>query len=935
MVSNIKEWSALALVATFTALHVTSIGIFAKGFLLTRVELPDVSPCALPDGFDSNSGSPGCWSRPRFEKVVVVIVDALRFDFLVSDGSPGDMMHVGRFPKLLALHEAAGDASVLLRFRADPPTTTMQRVKAMLTGGLPTFLDVGKSFSASAISEDNLLYQVKQNGGKLAFVGDDTWDQLCPDLFDISLPYPSFNVRDLDTVDNGVWENLLPLVKNRTQDWDFLIGHYLGVDHAGHAFGVQTPEMLKKLQQMDDQISEVVEEMTKLAGPNDPHQKTLLLVLGDHGQTLHGDHGGGTKEEVDSGLLAFDLGSMVKQGGSGNTVPDEPGFCSEIADMDQLDFSATLALMLGVPIPYGSVGKVFEPLWGISSSASEDELLQALRVNAHQVHHYLNAYSNIANVNLARLRQLQDKYKEIRDMETSASVEDYVSFLELSAAFAREQWTQFEPVSMVLGLAILGVTLFLQGYIATSVGPKVQSWTFLDGSLLVMCAFHGIALLSNSYIMAEGRITGFWIGTATLLLIRDCLSSKHTIPKTNGGSRRNGNPSAKDSRVEQPSHRPWSTIFCGVLVLGLNVAMEKIGFIDRTGTNPFDKTTQHPGGDTGGWVEITLSHGAIVAIPSILTFREALRGSTSNKVGSIGILSRMSKLALWLEFSCLSAWWLLRDGGVPKEISLGTVVGLSNSGIWGSIFDLPLRLLIPRVIYTLSGSSLVAVLVGRRLSREKFDDPFDFLELFRSIIGCLLAPLLLVSERTGLLVGCLAVLQMGCFFELLKGTIVSPHYLAGMLSLFGMQAFFFTGHFCEFSGLQYNSGFVGFDEFEFFISGCLLALNTFGPQIIVMLATPIGMVGSAARRELVGRKARDDSSQQHISVKNLGSDTRMAVVVLIGIRTYFTFVSMLSAAIQRRHLLVWAIFAPKFVFEVCFLLVLDAGALLLILLLGN
>ena len=28
------------------------------------------------------------------------------------------------------------------------------------------------------------------------------------------------------------------------------------------------------------------------------HENTLLLVMGDHGQTLNGDHGGGNPEEV-------------------------------------------------------------------------------------------------------------------------------------------------------------------------------------------------------------------------------------------------------------------------------------------------------------------------------------------------------------------------------------------------------------------------------------------------------------------------------------------------------------------------------------------------------------------------------------------------------------------------------------------------------------
>lgn len=41
-------------------------------------------------------------------------------------------------------------------------------------------------------------------------MGDDTWQLLFPDAFHRSFPFPSFNTRDLDTVDDGVLRHLLP-----------------------------------------------------------------------------------------------------------------------------------------------------------------------------------------------------------------------------------------------------------------------------------------------------------------------------------------------------------------------------------------------------------------------------------------------------------------------------------------------------------------------------------------------------------------------------------------------------------------------------------------------------------------------------------------------------------------------------------------------------
>lgn len=90
------------------------------------------------------------------------------------------------------------------RFVADPPTVTMQRIKALLTGGasithgltqvvqlcgkmqtfnstslracvepaqphagLPTFIDLSRSFSAGEVTEDNLVGQLRRRGRRL------------------------------------------------------------------------------------------------------------------------------------------------------------------------------------------------------------------------------------------------------------------------------------------------------------------------------------------------------------------------------------------------------------------------------------------------------------------------------------------------------------------------------------------------------------------------------------------------------------------------------------------------------------------------------------------------------------------------------------------------------------------------------------------------
>jgi hypothetical protein len=58
-------------------------------------------------------------------------------------------------------------------------------------------------------------------------------------------------------------------------------------------------------------------------GPGGPYNNTLLLVFGDHGQTLGGDHGGGSREETDSTLLAFNIGRMAAATAAGAAVQQQ------------------------------------------------------------------------------------------------------------------------------------------------------------------------------------------------------------------------------------------------------------------------------------------------------------------------------------------------------------------------------------------------------------------------------------------------------------------------------------------------------------------------------------------------------------------------------------------------------------------------------------
>ena len=236
--------------------YVVGTLIFTKGFLLSRIVVNRNSTCHVNFAEYANEaahGKPGCWLHRRFDRAIIIIIDALRFDFMtpIRDSST-KAPYLNKLPTIHYLIDSKPQNARLFKFLADPPTTTLQRLKGLTTGSLPTFVDAGSNFASTEITEDNFIDQLVKKGKKLTFMGDDTWISLFPGRFNKQYPFPSFNVKDLNTVDDGILENLYGEIRSR--DWDVIISHFLGVDHCGHTYGPNSPAMTSKLTQMDQMI---------------------------------------------------------------------------------------------------------------------------------------------------------------------------------------------------------------------------------------------------------------------------------------------------------------------------------------------------------------------------------------------------------------------------------------------------------------------------------------------------------------------------------------------------------------------------------------------------------------------------------------------------------------------------------------------------------
>ncbi len=142
-----------------TFIHLAGIYLYTRGFLLTRLSLSELNEC--PDG--------SCTLPASHKRVVLLVIDALRFAFLSPNPpEPPSLYHhnVLRLPRELTATQP--DRSLLFTSFADPPTTTLQRIKGITAGSLPTFIDMGSNFGGYSILEDSIIGQLRMAGKRVS-----------------------------------------------------------------------------------------------------------------------------------------------------------------------------------------------------------------------------------------------------------------------------------------------------------------------------------------------------------------------------------------------------------------------------------------------------------------------------------------------------------------------------------------------------------------------------------------------------------------------------------------------------------------------------------------------------------------------------------------------------------------------------------------------
>ncbi|GMM33224.1 mannose-ethanolamine phosphotransferase [Saccharomycopsis crataegensis] len=367
------RWS---IILFLTVIQYIGFLLFAKGFFPQKVLLPGINSL---DSINDDSKSPifsdilskSNHKNPnneKFDKLIFIVIDALRSDFMFSSNS--SMFH---------LHDLLNNnAAIGFTGFSNPPTVTLPRLKGITTGSTSSFLDAilninedDTSSSSNLVNQDSWLKQFKISKRKdseesgIHFFGDDTWLKLFPGFFDKHDGTSSFFVSDFTEVDNNVTRHINAELAN-DQEWDGLILHYLGLDHIGHKNGPNSVFMPAKQRELDDIIYKIYSQYAVPKYEKPDSERVLMVVLGDHGMNEIGNHGGSSISET-SAALAFISPIFEKENSNyldlsnKDSLPIPPTDDYQFLDsVNQIDLIPTLCNFFQLPIPKNNLGVILK-----------------------------------------------------------------------------------------------------------------------------------------------------------------------------------------------------------------------------------------------------------------------------------------------------------------------------------------------------------------------------------------------------------------------------------------------------------------------------------------------------------------------------------------------------------------------------------------------
>ncbi|KAI6184286.1 GPI ethanolamine phosphate transferase 2 [Aphelenchoides bicaudatus] len=424
--------------------------------------------------------------QEKNNRLIFMIIDAFSYEFISNADYKDDMPYLQKSIE-------NGDP-VLFRARVQSPTVTLPRIKALVSGVIPNYMDVVFNLAQTRFSEDNWIMSAKDAGNKILFYGDDTWFSMFTEepFLSRSEGTSSFFVKDYAEVDTNVTRHLNGEFSKKSS-WDIMILHYLGLDHIGHSLGGKSPKVHDKLKEMDSVIHGIWKNFTA-SRSND--EDIWFFVLGDHGMTLAGGHGGSSERESYVPLIVWSSSTTNRQK-------------TEVVNVQQVDLVPTISLLLNLGIPEKSVGVLLDEYF----STDQEKLAKKIELNAAQF--YLLAKANKGLFSEEEFGSLN----ECRDIkQTGLSSREFVSKCRLVLKDVQRRFLSSNDN--------LNYTFVIAGTVTSLIATAALLFNSLKNQSLsvgLLVLVQPLSLFSSSFIEEEHDLWYYLFPTCVFVtVIREC-----------------------------------------------------------------------------------------------------------------------------------------------------------------------------------------------------------------------------------------------------------------------------------------------------------------------------------------------------------------------------------------------------------------------------
>ncbi|XP_076235195.1 phosphatidylinositol glycan anchor biosynthesis class G isoform X2 [Calliopsis andreniformis] len=818
---------------------------------------------------------------------------------------------IGKLAMPITSNLIANSSACLLQSKVQPPTVTMPRIKAITTGTIPNFIDIALNFGSKPIYGDSILLQAKRNGYKSVFYGDDTWLTLFPSIFDRYDGTTSFVVTDFTEVDNNATRHLHKEL-HITNDWSIMILHYLGLDHIGHVHGPFSPLVKTKLKEMDNIIAKI---QLKVQEWNQNNDSSLFIICGDHGMKDSGGHGGSTQSETNVPFIAIGGECLQKH--------------NHFTEIEQIDIAATLSIILGVPIPFSNLGTVFlDTLYELPISKK----LYVLHYNAKQV---FNHFQKLADY---KFEYAYKKYLEaiklhhvwLRSKDHSNNMTDDIIFSYKLALKGMKEIlihnmikydfhiitialfflchmicilsgkSSSKPVTIKVTILLIILNMFL--WTLTNYFGEFQNvfiWSWNCGTILIVL-FVTIVLIVNSYLLAGIKYVSLFTSEKTQSGLEQWLLPLGTFVHaiSLGGT----------SFVEE-EHQTWYFYWATFLMLLLYNSAIKFCLHLQSYRN----------------FRQYLYAQTCIKLLLLLIGHRFLRklNSTGDKYANLPDIARflisqeskismtfilISALALLIWFDFIHEDKKYKQQSLIFNLAIGICIYLrhmcNNSVIKIPFYPQSRGIYEVQIFWVLLAINFINY-IYRLILTIKYNETIFLRIALSAIVRIWIMITAMLHQPYNVILLPFQIIFSCIVHGIIKDDITQETNTILYIWI-GNVFYFYQGNSNSLATIDVATGYIGIQSYMPFINGLLLLINTYSAPILTCLLL-----------------------MYHIVLQYAYHTCEIVVKVS---KTYITwrllpvFIYAIIISIQRHHLFIWSVFAPKLLYEavhstvICFII---------------